>query len=169
MRIRCNCTLASRQVMQWSRTQLLPWRLPAWSTLWQQLLTDPRRADATAISAQWPVSSRHAALFWACSRAPQCCSGWNSGNWFVNILKCGRAVNSRAVIPYFQRICRSCWSEDYCTYRNHLTTKLLLESRTFSKWNNLIITLFQSILLTLLYEQRDTLKSRHISLWASQW
>lgn len=136
----CDCNLASRQVMQKRRTQLLPRRLPVWSTSWQQLLTDPTRTAATAISAPWPVSSRHEAHFWDLSRAPPRYLGLNSGNWFVNILKRGSAADSKPVILHFQSIFRSCWTADYSTCRNHLTTvSCCCGVATFQKLNKIII------------------------------
>lgn len=121
---RCSCTLAGRQVMQSRRTQLLPCRLPVCAMLWQQLLADPQRMDAAAVGAVarlQPAGSAPPRPFQGGGGGGGC-PGWNSGNWFVNILKCGSAADSPAVIPYFRRICRRCWSEDYCTYRNHSAT-----------------------------------------------
>lgn len=95
------------------------------------------RMVAAAISAPWPVSSQHAAHFWDLSRAPRRYSGLNSGNWFVNILKRGSAADFKPVILHFQRICCSCWTADYCTYRNHLpAVSCCGKVATFQSWIN---------------------------------
>lgn len=95
------------------------------------------RMVATAISAPWPVSSQHAAHFWDLSMAPRRYSGLNSGNWFGNILKRGSAADFKPVILHFQRICCSCWTADYCTYRSYLpTVSCCCKVATFQSWIN---------------------------------
>lgn len=91
----------------------------------------PLRMAATAaiISATVappPFSSQHGQTLEPLP-GPGCCEAasrdLNSGNWVVNILKCSSAwVYFTPVIHYFQRAGCSCWTEDYCTYRNYFIT-----------------------------------------------
>lgn len=93
------------------------------STSRQQLLADPRVWPP--LSSAWrrrsPASTEHTSKAF-----PSPCCGeaaswsFSSRNCVFNILKCFSSwVYFTPVIHYIQRVCHSCWAEDYCTYRNY--------------------------------------------------